>query len=68
MIANLNAELEKLYELLNERKVDYERVKQEKEELRRVCERSLRESQSQNPEGAVYRERFENLQREIAEL
>ena len=68
MNENLNAELEKLYELLNERKIDFERVVKEKEELRKVCERSLRESQGQDLDGMVYRERFENLQREIAEL
>lgn len=65
---NFKSELDKLYELLNQRKIDYDDLVKQNEELRRMYERQSIHIKDQSGEVQTHHQQLESLKHEIYEL
>jgi len=65
---NYRSELEKLYELLNQRKIDYDDLVQQNEELRRMYERQSIQIKDQSGNFESHHYQLETMKAEIRDL
>jgi len=68
MNENYKSELEKLYDLMGQRKNDFDSLAQQNEELRRLYDKATRQARDQGTESQDTKERLEFLERNIVEL